>query len=115
MSEDRETMEGLRRLLGTPPEVSVPSGLDDRVLTAAQGILQPARPRRAGPSPLAWVLLIGVEVVVAALALSWPPRLTLPCQPEPLYCLASAGYLLTLLLVSPLILIRRIRGGVCHG
>jgi hypothetical protein len=116
VSDDREEAEGLRRLLGSPPEVLIPPGLDDRVLAAAQGLLQPVSPRarRAGPPALAWVLVIGTELVAAAVGLSWPPRLALPCQPEPLFCVAAAAYLLTLL-TTPLILIRRINGGIHHG
>lgn len=116
MSDDREAVEELRRLLGSLPEVPVPPGLDDRVLASAQDLLQPAssQVKRVSPPALAWVLVIGIELVAVAVGLSWPPRLVMPCPSTPLFCLAAAAYLLTLL-ATPLILIRRINGGFNHG
>ncbi len=115
MTDDSDEVAELQRLLGPLTYPPPPPDLDDLVLRQARMILQPPRPLppRAGPSPIAWVV-VGTAAVAVTTASWWPPNLTLPPSLPPVAWIAVIGYLLTLL-TTPLILVRRPPGGIDHG
>lgn len=108
MSDDRELVDQLRLMLGAPSALQVPAALDERVLSMARRAAQPApvQQRAPGPPVLAWVAAISAGLVALAVWLAWPLQVAFPVSLSPLGRAIAAGYLLTLLASSP-ILIRR--------
>ena len=115
MNQDRRTIQEIRALLGSVPEVQVPHGLDEEVRSKA---LRWARKRRAEKAcihvPLYGKIALGlVTLELFALLYAAGPTLDI-AQPLQTFVLGLVGLNVVSLLTSPIILLHHQRREQLH-